>query len=699
MKRFFAVLLLIAGSSGACFAQSYKEAIEQDPARLAGNFYVYDGNALPALTPAPEGYEPFYISHFARHGARYCTSEYDAMHEWLAKAAGAGVLTDEGKAFRKRYESFYKKVKLCKGNLTDIGKNQHRSIAARLFERFPEVFEGPTHVEAVSTESPRVIMSMWSCLSGLQAVDKDIDFSADASAKYASWLQPGLSSNPYLIKGGFSSGKEADKAFETYFESTVPWKEIAGRFFTSPDVLKDILNITPDKFIEDLYSIVVDTRYCLDEDRERFDGVFSPEELFLVWKGASAHNFYYAGRYEESKNLMVDYAAFMLGQIMDTADADIASGSTRLRLRFGHDSGIAPLLTLLDANGFGRFASSFEESLEIYPCYNIPMAASLQFVFFKNAGGEILFKLLVNEQEATLPIDAVQGPYYRWEDFKGYYLPIVRANKRRIINHKPLAKLKSTDWGWQPVNGSKVEVGHASLKVFGRMQDISLVRFPMKDHTISVVESDGPNAAITSEFGEKNKALAAINGSYFNMKTLEPVTYVKDEGKVLCPVTTDGSYRNNGMFRIKDRKGRAVDILTIDSLSTPKAAKGWREAIVSGPVLIEEGVVPVYENDGSRSYRNFYAKRHPRTLLGYTADGWIYFIVVDGRFPGQGEGMSINELQVLCESLGLYEALNLDGGGSSTLWTSASGVVNHPYDNKTFDHAGERAVPNVIIVK
>ena len=77
----------------------------------------------------------------------------------------------------------------------------------------------------------------------------------------------------------------------------------------------------------------------------------------------------------------------------------------------------------------------------------------------------------------------------------------------------------------------------------------------------------------------------------------------------------------------------------------------------------------------------------------------LYFIVVDGRFPAQADGMTIFELEVLCQSLGLYEAINLDGGGSSTLWARGSGVLNHPYDNKLFDHEGERTVPNAIIVK
>ena len=61
--------------------------------------------------------------------------------------------------------------------------------------------------------------------------------------------------------------------------------------------------------------------------------------------------------------------------------------------------------------------------------------------------------------------------------------------------------------------------------------------------------------------------------------------------------------------------------------------------------------------------------------------------------------MNVSEMQTFCESLGLYEALNLDGGGSATLWTSDFGVLNHPYDNQRFDHEGERSVPNALIVK
>ena len=431
MKKIFAISLFIVCSLALCFAQSASEAVRQDPLKAAGSFYVYDGNSLPALTPAPKGYKPFYISHFARHGARWCTSEYDALHDWLAKASEAGVLTDAGKEFCARYETFYQKVRFCKGNLTEVGQGQHRLIAEHMFKRFPTVFKGQTHIEAVSTESPRVIMSMWSCLNRLDELDKTLDISANASAKHAPWLQPSLSTNPYLVKGAFRAGKKAEQDYAEYFDKTVPWKEIIVRFFTTPTAVEDVLKIPTSRFIDFLHSVVTCT-YCLDEDQGCFDDVFSQEELHQVWKALSAKYFLDVANYVGSENLILDYAGFTLGQIIEKADADIASGSTQLRMRFGHDSGIAPLFILLDANGCGRAATTLEESLDIFPSYYLPMGANLQIIFYKKSGKDILVKVLMNEQEATLPLEPVRGPYYRWDDFKAHYLPIVEASKSKI---------------------------------------------------------------------------------------------------------------------------------------------------------------------------------------------------------------------------------------------------------------------------
>ena len=94
----------------------------------------------------------------------------------------------------------------------------------------------------------------------------------------------------------------------------------------------------------------------------------------------------------------------------------------------------------------------------------------------------------------------------------------------------------------------------------------------------------------------------------------------------------------------------------------------------------------------------FNDNRHPRTCACITNDKKLLLITVDGR-TAQSQGMRLHELRFLSQQLGCKDAINLDGGGSTTLYIENqpdNGVVNYPCDNKLFDHLGERAVSNGI---
>ena len=82
--------------------QSAREEIGKNPALAAGKYYAYQAPE-EKLTPAPAGYEPFYISMFARHGSRYLTKEkkYAAPLSLLLEADEEGVLTPDGKCVLK----------------------------------------------------------------------------------------------------------------------------------------------------------------------------------------------------------------------------------------------------------------------------------------------------------------------------------------------------------------------------------------------------------------------------------------------------------------------------------------------------------------------------------------------------------------------------------------------------------------------
>ena len=107
-------------------------------------------------------------------------------------------------------------------------------------------------------------------------------------------------------------------------------------------------------------------------------------------------------------------------------------------------------------------------------------------------------------------------------------------------------------------------------------------------------------------------------------------------------------------------------------------------------------------SDWSRCSESFIKTRYPRSAIYTKRDGTIVMLTVDGRSAGNADGMSIPELAYLIKVLGGEDALNLDGGGSTTLWLKGApenGVLNYPCDNKTFDHAGERSVANIVYVK
>ena len=93
--------------------------------------------------------------------------------------------------------------------------------------------------------------------------------------------------------------------------------------------------------------------------------------------------------------------------------------------------------------------------------------------------------------------------------------------------------------------------------------------------------------------------------------------------------------------------------------------------------------------------------KHPRTALGKRGKHKIFIITLDGRTE-QARGMTLAEMADLMISLHCRDAVNLDGGGSTTMWISGkpfNGIVNMPCDNKLFDHAGERAVSDILIIR
>ena len=225
-------------------------------------------------------------------------------------------------------------------------------------------------------------------------------------------------------------------------------------------------------------------------------------------------------------------------------------------------------------------------------------------------------------------------------------------------------------------------------------QSISLIEIdPGAGLKVGVTVSDKMRE--TSKMASEQGAIAAINGSYFDMKRGNSVCFLKVDRQVV-DTTTLGEFARRVTGAVSIRKGKMKIISWNRQIE--KQYKGKKGIVLaSGPLMLKDGRYC----DWSLCEKDFIRTKHPRSAVALTKDGKILFITVDGRFPKHAGGVSIPELAHLIRILGGKDALNLDGGGSTTLWLSGApdnGIVNYPCDNKRFDHRGERTVPNILYI-
>ena len=194
----------------------------------------------------------------------------------------------------------------------------------------------------------------------------------------------------------------------------------------------------------------------------------------------------------------------------------------------------------------------------------------------------------------------------------------------------------------------------------------------------------------TSLIAQEQGAAVAINGSFYNMQKGNSVCYFRKDKEVIDTTSTDEfRMRVTGALHTHKKK---IKILPWSAAIEKEYHQRKGTILASGPLLMMDGNTCTWEACDS----SFIFTKHPRSAIFRTKDKRTVLITVDGRSPGHADGVSIPELAHLIRILGGHDALNLDGGGSTTLWIEGEGVLNSPSDNRKFDHQGERKVSNII---
>jgi exopolysaccharide biosynthesis protein len=264
-----------------------------------------------------------------------------------------------------------------------------------------------------------------------------------------------------------------------------------------------------------------------------------------------------------------------------------------------------------------------------------------------------------------------------------------------------------TDWKITDIgNGISWKSYHFEQKnLFGSNQSINILETKLKSGKIkfalasadSLTKQDKSRGILkpTSQIASQNNALVAVNAGFFDTKNGGAVDFIKINGFVVD--TTRQSAKQRLPFH-------AIAALTIhkNRIKIIKGEEkiGWENDILAENVLLT-GPLLILNNEAQILPKTpFNDNRHPRTCACITNKKRLLLMTIDGR-TAEAQGMTLLELTLLAKTLGCTDAINFDGGGSSTLWIAnqpENGVVNYPCDNKIFDHKGERSVSNIFMI-
>lgn len=415
------VLTVLAVVVACCMtAQNVQEEINKNVNLSGSNLLAYPA-PVKKLTPAPTGEKPFYISHYGRHGSRYLIQprDYDFPYQTLAKADSLGKLTTLGKDVLRRIKLLKDEASGRLGELTLLGAQQHRQIAERMYKRFPEVFAGKANVDAKSTIVIRCILSMENELLELTRLNPMLNITHDASYHDMYYMN-----QPDTALYRQKMPPVAKEAYEQFYRKTVDWTGVMNRLFNDKDYVAQHVNAR--RLNEKLFNLASCIQNVELRSKVSLYDIFTKDELYRNWQVNNAWWYINYAACPLNGGTQPYSQRNLLRRIVEQADSCIRLPRPGATLRFGHETMVLPLVCLLNLNNYGTPIEGLDNLVSKgWVNYRIfPMGANVQFIFYrKNAADkDVLVKVLLNEQEATLPVKTDRAPYYHWKDVRAYFL-------------------------------------------------------------------------------------------------------------------------------------------------------------------------------------------------------------------------------------------------------------------------------------
>lgn len=281
---------------------------------------------------------------------------------------------------------------------------------------------------------------------------------------------------------------------------------------------------------------------------------------------------------------------------------------------------------------------------------------------------------------------------FNGKPFKAWYTEIDLQNSTLEFDTDTSYRRRLTPGEFYKKSGQPAIVLNATFFSFATNQNLNLVMRGGRliSYNSTGVKGKGEDSLLylhsfPSAIGIDKKRGADIAWTFTDSNSRKPLAMQVPFGTLKSSsknLDRDTAVRNTSL--VAGHRGGLIPTLTKWKMKT---------AIGGGPVLVQQGIVYITNNEENKFTGKAINDAHPRTAMGYTKGGKLIVLAVEGRNPGKAEGATLTELAEIFVALGCEEALNLDGGGSSCL------LINGKETIRPSDKTGQRPVPAVFIVR
>lgn len=413
-KLKFLFLFLALLSTTGLSAKSEKDIraeIAAVPERAGGIYYAYPYTS-DVMLPAPEGYKPFYISHYGRHGSRWVINKklHQSLIDMLTEQLCDSNLTETGKEMLRKTQALKGVTDGHWGELSPLGNRQHKEIAGRMMERFPSLFEGETKVIARSSGEPRCIISMAAFADELTRRNPQLTVDRHSTPGDMPFIMKHTPEARALESKDAKWRKDAKSELDSLSRAPLT----AAKLFKDPSKIKHL-----SKIMSALYDVAIDEQDI--ETSEDMLAIFDAEDLYNLWKANNYTMYVSHGKGADGNRAGVRSSVNLLNEFVDRADEAVAGKRpTAVDLRFGHDTALLRLMAIMGVEEANATVNGVDNAAAAYQTYFLaPMGANFQLTFFRNENGDVIAAPRLNEQPVKIAgAKEVTPGYYRWNDLR-----------------------------------------------------------------------------------------------------------------------------------------------------------------------------------------------------------------------------------------------------------------------------------------